>query len=141
MFTTVCVVSAAVIALVFDGILSAHFNSLDTCIGDDGSVYGETNSMYAYICRADEPDYTCVCNDGNSCYGFDLKSVDDCGMLLDEVPSRLGMSALFALICAILMTVYSCMACGVSCCPDSCGHYDPEYAKMEEEAQANPTAL
>jgi hypothetical protein len=133
-FGTICII-LAVIALIIDGLLSAHFNSLDACISDTSQIYGDANTPVAYCF---DPSYSCACTDGSSCWGYDINSGYDCGALLDEVPANLGMSALFALLCAILMTVYSCMACGVSCCPESCGHYDPAH---EKEAQANPAAL
>lgn len=119
-------VYAACIAAFIDSILAAHFSSLDACGGQDGEIYG--NSAALIYCM--DASYSCYCTDGTNCFGYDLNSGYNCGMLMDEVPENLGISALLALVLLLVMFIYGGFACGVACCPTSCGHYDPNRANV-----------
>lgn len=138
MCSVVCAIIFGIISIVLacvatfiDSVLAAHFDDLEACFGG-GKAYG-TNTAAAQSCALYNPQYSCVCTDNDyyysDCWGYDIHDDFDCGYLLDEVPSNLGLSALFAGISIVTTIVFSCIACAVTCCPTSCGHYDPNFAE------------
>ena len=125
--------------MVIDAVWTGHFKSLDGCAGD-GNIYGKDSYGLADCSIAFQHEYSCVCVTDRECFGYDLVSGKTCDVLFDEVPANLTASSILAAFCCLSMIAYSVMACLITCCPNTFGHYDPSFAAAARVPTATTTS-
>jgi hypothetical protein len=109
-----------IVGLILDGIIYGATNALDTC-GDTntGEIYGDTaNTPYLISCAVDNHQ-DCLCiqsSNTDTCYLFNLESADNCGQILNKLPSLLLASVLFELVLVGTVFTYSVCTCKTVCC-------------------------
>jgi hypothetical protein len=109
-----------VIGIILDGIEFGVTNSLTTCVdGNTGEIYGDGGSSgNALLCAiGDSHDCSCVRDQsGDLCYEFNLQAADNCGQILNQLPSLLLASLLFQLLLFGTVFAYSICTCRSVCC-------------------------
>lgn len=130
-----------IVGLILDGISYGLVHGLDTCFNQDTlEAYGDkstSNGLQIANCLAGHSQ-TCICinaSQDDTCYLFNLKSGDDCGVILDKLPSLLVASVIFLAFLFVAVLTYSAFTCKTVCC----GTGNPEAASLAN-APASPTA-
>lgn len=152
---SIIAVIAALIGLIIDGIGLGIVHVLDTCINQNGVIYGNTETQYqaaAIACLATDDNYNCNCiniNQDDTCYLFNLgHDTQNCQQILGyfTVMLRKSVNTLWALFwfCTIYSIWYcSVMQCGPSCensCPlPGCCTVDSEAASAEHPSVQQST--
>ena len=107
-----------IVASIVDGISSNFFHSIEGCYNPNNQkFYGSSDagvcSIFTYSSLF---GYSCFCNSGGICYEYDLKSGNDCGLIMTTYADMLSASTAFCVMCTLTLFAYSILTCTSVCC-------------------------